>query len=107
MRSKRSKEALIREISDLLEFSPLKLSTGSTEPKELFILISEILGLAIPSSHTKPEIAKQIVEYAGGVWSSECESVGGTVTSIGLERVRDAVVFFTNVNSKGKENNEF
>lgn len=90
-----SKEDLIVEISVLLEIPPMKVSTGSTEPKELFVVISEVLGLGISSKLTKPEMARQIVEFAGEFWSTECESSGGTVTHLGLEKVRDAVSFFT------------
>jgi len=90
-----SKEVLIQEISLMLGMPSLKVSTGSTEPKELFILINDLLGLAIPSNLQKPDMAQQIVELSGGMWSAECESAGGTVTHLGLERVRDAVSFFT------------
>ena len=90
-----SKEDLIVEISVLLEIPPMKVSTGSTEPKELFIAISDVLGLRVSTKWTKPEMAQQIVELSGGVWTTDCESSGGTVTHLGLERVRDAVSFFT------------
>ena len=40
-------------------------------------------------------MARQIVELSGGNWNSDCESTGGTVTHLGLEKVRDAVSFFT------------
>jgi hypothetical protein len=101
--SRISKEDLILQICNLLEISNIKMSTGSTEPKELFLSINEILGLAIPKKTSKPEMAKQIVELAGGIWTTECESIGGTVTQIGLGRVRDAVSFFTNSESGEKE----
>jgi hypothetical protein len=90
-----SKEDLIQEISDMLDVPPFKISTGSTEPKELFIVINDLLGLAIPSNLQKPEMARQIVELSGGTWSFDCESTGGTVTHMGLQKVRDAVSFFT------------
>jgi hypothetical protein len=90
-----SKEDLIAEISAMLGIPALKVSTGSTEPKELFILVNDLLGLAIPANLQKPDIAQQIVELSGGTWTSDCESSGGTVTHLGLEKVRDAVSFFT------------
>jgi hypothetical protein len=90
-----SKEDLIQEISMMLGMPSPKVSTGSTEPKELFVLINDLLGLAIPGNLQKPDMAQQIVELSGGTWSAECESTGGTVTHLGLERVRDAVSFFT------------
>ena len=90
-----SKEDLIQEISLMLGIPSPKVSTGSTEPKELFVLINDLLGLAIPQNLQKPDMAQQIVELSGGMWAAECESAGGTVTHLGLERVRDAVSFFT------------
>jgi hypothetical protein len=90
-----SKEELILEIALMLEIPSPKLSTGSTEPKELFMLINDLLGLAIPSNIQKPDMAKQIVELSGGTWTLDSESTGGTVTHLGLQKVRDAVSFFT------------
>ena len=95
MNKRMSKEDLIIEISSMLGITPPKVSTGSTEPKELFILINQLLGLAISDNLQKPDIAQQIVELSGGIWTPECESTGGTVTHLGLEKVRDAVSFFT------------
>ena len=95
MTQRPSKEDLIMEISSMLGITPPKVSTGSTEPKELFILINELLGLAIPGNLQKPDVAQQIVELSGGTWTTDCESSGGTVTHLGLEKVRDAVSFFT------------
>ena len=93
--SRISKEELIIEIALMLDIPSPKLSTGSTEPKELFMLINDLLGLAIPSNIQKPDMAKQIVELSGGTWTLDCESTGGTVTHLGLQKVRDAVSFFT------------
>ena len=93
--SRISKEELIIEIALMLDIPSPKLSTGSTEPKELFMLINDLLGLAIPSNVQKPDMAKQIVELSGGTWTLDCESAGGTVTHLGLQKVRDAVSFFT------------
>ena len=90
-----SKEDLIADISSMLGVSAPKVSTGSTEPKELFILVNDLLGLAIPTNLQKPDMAQQIVELSGGTWTANCESSGGTVTNLGLEKVRDAVSFFT------------
>ena len=95
MRSKISKENLIIEISSMLGIPSPKVSTGSTEPKELFLQINDLLGLAIPTNMQKPDIAQQIVELSGGTWTADCKSMGGTVTNMGLVKVRDAVSFFT------------
>jgi hypothetical protein len=95
MNSRISKVELIVDIASMLGIAAPKVSTGSTEPKELFILINDLLGLAIPTNLQKPAMAQQIVELSGGTWTTECESTGGTVTNLGLEKVRDAVSFFT------------
>lgn len=71
------------------------MSTGSTEPKTIFLLVNEALGLGLSPRKTKPELAKAIVEASGEVWGPSCESRGGTVTLEGLQAVRQAVRFFS------------
>lgn len=70
------------------------MSSGSTEPKRIFEMIVEELGLAIePDKLTKPNLAHQIVQAADLQWSVvTCESSGGTVTRIGLDLVWQSVV---------------
>jgi len=63
------------------------MSTGSTEPKDIFIAVVKVLGLGLDTSQTKPQLARDIVEADGLMWGPECESRGGTVTLTGLERV--------------------
>lgn len=70
------------------------MSTGSTEPKEIFIAVNEALGLGISSRATKPDMARAIVESSGEIWGPAFESRGGTVTTEGLAAVRTAVRFF-------------
>lgn len=71
-----------------------KMSTGSTEPREIFDLVNDVLGLGIEGGLTKPEIARRIVESSGNSWNADCESSGGTVTKNGLQAVLDAVHHF-------------
>jgi hypothetical protein len=71
-----------------------KMSTGSTEPREIFDLVNSVLGLGIEDGLTKPEIARRIVESSGNSWNPDYESSGGTVTKIGLQAVLDAVHHF-------------
>lgn len=71
-----------------------KMSTGSTEPREIFELVNETFGLGIDSRLTKPDMARQIVEAAGMPWNAHFESSGGTVTKVGLEAVLQAVEHF-------------
>lgn len=70
------------------------MSTGSTEPREIFDAINQKLGLGIETTRTKPETARAIVESAGMIWQPDYESRGGTVTIGGLMAVEKAVEFF-------------
>lgn len=88
---RRTKEDVVREIADRLGIVPPPMSTGSTEPKEIFLATNKMLGLGLDPARTKPELARDIVESDGLVWGPECESRGGTVTMTGLERVADVV----------------
>jgi hypothetical protein len=71
-----------------------KMSTGSTEPREIFEIVNDTLGLGIDGRLTKPDMARQIVEAAGMTWNVHYESSGGTVTKVGLEAVLEAVEHF-------------
>ena len=95
MKSQTSKEDLVKAIANTLGTKSPRMSTGSTEPKEIFLLVNEALGLGLSSDLTKPELAKGIVESAGFVWPATAESRGGTVTREGLDQVLRAVKFFT------------
>lgn len=85
--TKRTKEDVVKEIADLLGVVAPPMSTGSTEPKDIFVAVVKVLGLGLDTAQTKPELARDIVESDGLVWGPECESRGGTVTMTGLERV--------------------
>jgi hypothetical protein len=91
-----SKSELIEAISGLLGVRDVpRMSTGSTEPREIFDVINDTLGLGLDTkSMTKPEIARGIVEAAGVRWQPTFESRGGTVTREGLLAVYDSVRFF-------------
>lgn len=85
--TKRTKEDVVKELAKMLGIVPPPMSTGSTEPKEIFVEVVKVLGLGLNTAQTKPELARDIVESDGLVWGPECESRGGTVTMTGLERV--------------------
>jgi hypothetical protein len=85
--TKRTKEDVVREIAGMLGIVPPPMSTGSTEPKDIFVEVVKVLGLGLDTAQTKPELARDIAESDGLVWGPECESRGGTVTMTGLERV--------------------
>lgn len=89
-----NKIEVANEITDLLRVDKVHFSTGSTEPKELFLLIVEALGLGIDPSLPKPVMARRIVESAGLAWLPDHESTGGTVTLKGLEVVKSSVEYY-------------
>lgn len=82
-------------ISALIDIEMPHMSTGSTEPREIFAAVNEQLGLGLPPGGTKPELARGIVEAAGEVWLPTFESSGSTITLDGLKAVHAAVEFFT------------
>lgn len=82
------------EISNLVGIKAPHMSTGSTESKDLFVTVNEILGLGLDKHLSKPDLARGIVEAAGFNWSPSYESRGSTVTREGMRAVRDAVLFF-------------
>jgi hypothetical protein len=82
-------------IAELIDIEPPHMSTGSTEPRELFSAVNDQLGLGLPSAGTKPELARGIVEASGSAWLPTFESTGSTVTLDGLKAVHAAVEFFT------------
>lgn len=89
-----NKIEVANEITDLLRVEKVHFSTGSTEPKELFLLIVEALGLGIDPILPKPVMARRIVESAGLAWLPDHESTGGTVTLKGLEVVKSSVEYY-------------
>lgn len=91
------KDEIVGEIAAMLNADPPRMSTGSTEPKAIFLLANDRLGLGIPSNVTKQEMARRIVEASGGVWAPQFESRGATITREGLDAVRQAVRFFMGV----------
>jgi len=86
-----TKVDIVNRIANLLYVPPPHMSTGSTEPREIFDLTVESLGLEPGERLTKPELARFIAESAGLVWGPSCESRGGTVTLEGLRQVEQAV----------------
>jgi hypothetical protein len=88
------KSEVAKSITDKLGIPAVHFSSGSTEPKELFLGIADSLGMDIESAKTKPGLARSIVESSGGAWLPQYESSGSTVTLEGLLAVQSAVEFF-------------
>lgn len=85
-----TKEQLVSEIADILGVASPPMSTGSTEPRAIFVLADERLGLNL-QAHTKHGMAREIVELAGMPWLPAYGSRGATITKRGLQAVLQAV----------------
>ena len=81
-------------ITSKLGLPDVNFSTGSSEPRELFLLVADCLAIDISDVNSKPTIARKIVEASGEIWLPDYESTGSTVTIDGLKAVHSAVEFF-------------
>lgn len=88
------KSDIVQEIAELLGVAAPAMSTGSTEPRAIFALVNDHLGLGLDNTLGKPDLARGIVEASGDQWSPDFESRGATVTRSGLLAVLRAVHFF-------------
>jgi hypothetical protein len=96
-----TKADMVIEIAGCLGVESPKMSTGSTEPREILLLVNDVLGLGLDRRLSKPELARAIVESAGFAWSPGFESRGSTVTREGLAAVLRAVELFVGHRGKG------
>ena len=71
----RTKQQIIDDIADTCGILRRTVAAGSTEPKELFVDIVEKLGLRIPTTLSKPELAEAIAIAGGDFWGEEHGSV--------------------------------
>lgn len=85
---------IVAEIAHELGITPPPMSTGSTEPRAIFVLVNDRLGLGLDDQLGKPALARGIVEASGHTWHPDFESRGATVTKPGLIAVLEAVRFF-------------
>jgi hypothetical protein len=90
----RLKVEIVVEIAHLVGAPAPQMSTGSTEPREIFDVVNRRLGLGIDPRRDKPGMARGIVEASGRSWRPDYESRGATVTKAGLVAVLHAVQFF-------------
>jgi hypothetical protein len=88
--ARRTKQSIVDEICLICGHDRLFVSNGSTEPKTVFILLSESFCLSLDPKLSKPEMAQAIVELAGMKWKATCSSSGSTITFEGLELVLQA-----------------
>jgi len=87
----RYKDEIVVEIARLVGVPAPPMSTGSTEPRAIFVHVNHRLGLGIDPRADKPGLARGIVEASGGRWLPTYESRGATVTKEGLLAVLGAV----------------
>lgn len=87
-----TKQDVMDDVNGHLELPSVRVSSGSTEPREFFERIIELLAVPAPESTDKPGLGRAIVEGAGMPWLPTYESRGSTVTLEGLKAVREAVV---------------
>ena len=90
-----NKGEIVDRIAKLIQVPAPRMSTGSTEPRAIFLLVEESLGLRLENRKTKPDLARGIAEAAGFAWAPDYESRGGTVTRKGLIAVLKAVELLT------------
>lgn len=94
MSKRQRKGDVVNEIAAALAVQTPPMSTGSTEPAEIFRVVNYQLGLGLDPEATKPQLARGIVEASGEAWHPDYESRGATITLAGLQAVFRAVSFF-------------
>ncbi|HLR57672.1 MAG TPA: hypothetical protein VK098_05765 [Beutenbergiaceae bacterium] len=83
-----SKLDAVNRISALTASGPESLGPGSKERRSVFENLYRGLGYGQPSpSHSKPQLAGEMLERLGGEWDNSCWSSGYTVTLEGLNRL--------------------
>jgi hypothetical protein len=89
-----TKQDVLYDFARLLGTPRRRVSKGSTEPKAALLDVVRARALPIDTSISKPELAARIARALGQPWGAECDSRqtksggGGTVTLIGLQRIR-------------------
>ena len=86
----RNKLEVVARISNLTNSGPETLGPGSKEHKSVVLNLARGMGLAASENETKQGLAARIVETSGRKWTSECESIGQTITLVGLNLVLQA-----------------
>lgn len=87
-----TKQEILNQISDHLGIPRMLTSSGSTEPKEFLLAVSDQLGItSTVQGMDKVEIGKAIVEASGDLWLPEYDSTGATITKKGLLAIKNSV----------------
>jgi hypothetical protein len=84
----KSKLEAVGRISNLTNSGPEDLGPGSKERKRVLINLAHGLELKLDVEKlTKQQLGERVLNALGGLWTSDCESTGQTVTLIGLNRI--------------------
>jgi hypothetical protein len=83
----RNKLEAVARISNLTQSGPETLGPGSKERKSVVLNLARGMGIPASEDETKQGLASRIVEKSGRKWSTECESIGQTITLVGLNLV--------------------
>ena len=86
----RNKLEAVGRISNLTNSGPEVLGPGSKERKSVFENLATGFQIQFEPTETKQSLAKLIAQNLGATWSDNCESIGQTVTLIGLNRLLEA-----------------
>ena len=86
----RNKLEVVARISNLTNSGPETLGPGSKEHKSVVLNLALGMGLTVSENETKQGLAARIVEISGRKWTSACESIGQTITLVGLNLVLQA-----------------
>lgn len=86
----RSRQMMLGEIADNLRLDRPKIGPDDPVPLEFFQRVAE--AVEVPSDNASVvQIAQRIVEREGGGWQQAYESADGSVTSLGLRALREAI----------------
>ena len=87
-----TKQDVMDSISDHLKIPYFQCSTGSTEPKEFLLAITEQMGITnLTLGLDKIDLAKLIVESSGKKWLPSYDSSGGTITKEGMVAIQESI----------------
>ena len=87
-----TKQDVMDAISNHLKISHFQCSTGSTEPKEFLLAITEQMGITnLTLGLDKIDLAKLIVESSGKKWLPSYDSSGGTITKEGMIAIQESI----------------
>ena len=96
----RNKLEVVARISNLTNSGPEILGPGSKEHKSVVMNLARGMGLTVNENDTKQGLAARIVETSGRKWTSECESIGQTITLFGLNLIlQTGLEYFDKLNT--------